>query len=426
MAIACLLVPSLALACELARRPALAGQPVVLADEAGLWVADATPEAAARGVRAGMTLREAAAYCPVLTVLEPRPARMVRALGGLSAALGLVSPLVETPPAATAGVGVDALYADLRGTEALFPRAGELERVVLAVAGRAVAPSGALRQAQGADPSTSLRAGASVAPRLGIAERRFTAYAAARAAGAGEARRVAAGEETGFLAPLPAAWLPLAPEVVAHLALLGIRTLGEFAALPRHAVEAQFGVAGGRAWLAARGEDATPLTPDPFARERVVELAQSEPPLVSREALAGAAEQLLGRALRHPRARQRFVRTLRLRATTEDDRLWERVHTMKEPTGDRARLWTAIRPLLEHAEYPGPIAEFELELAGLTAESGRQPGLFADRARRREQLDEMVRHLKLRYGQSPVARTVGVEPWSRIPERRYALMDYDP
>ena len=38
----------------------------------------------------------------------------------------------------------------------------------------------------------------------------------------------------------------------------------------------------------------------------------------------------------------------------------------------------------------------------------------------------MVRHLKVRYGQSPLARVVAVEPWSRIPERRLALMDYDP
>jgi hypothetical protein len=32
----------------------------------------------------------------------------------------------------------------------------------------------------------------------------------------------------------------------------------------------------------------------------------------------------------------------------------------------------------------------------------------------------------VRFGHSPVAQVVGVEPWSRLPERRYALMDYDP
>jgi DNA polymerase-4/protein ImuB len=52
--------------------------------------------------------------------------------------------------------------------------------------------------------------------------------------------------------------------------------------------------------------------------------------------------------------------------------------------------------------------------------------LDAARVRRREHMDDMVRHLKVRYGHSPVARMVEVERWSRIPERRWALMDYDP
>ena len=52
MAIACLLVPSLALTCELVERPQLAGRPVALADEGGLRVYEATSEAAQRGVRA--------------------------------------------------------------------------------------------------------------------------------------------------------------------------------------------------------------------------------------------------------------------------------------------------------------------------------------------------------------------------------------
>ncbi len=98
----------------------------------------------------------------------------------------------------------------------------------------------------------------------------------------------------------------------------------------------------------------------------------------------------------------------------------------RSTANDGARLWTALRPVIEYADFPGPIAQLELELGGLTAESGRQSGLFVEHARRREQLDEMVRHMKVRYGHSPVAQVVEVEPWSRIPERRYALMDYDP
>ena len=70
--------------------------------------------------------------------------------------------------------------------------------------------------------------------------------------------------------------------------------------------------------------------------------------------------------------------------------------------GDRTRLWTLLRSLIENAPFPGPVAELELELGGLTAESGRQQGLFVDRQRKQAELDEMVRHLKVRYGHSVI------------------------
>ena len=62
----------------------------------------------------------------------------------------------------------------------------------------------------------------------------------------------------------------------------------------------------------------------------------------------------------------------------------------------------------------------------LSQESGKQTVLFPGRVRHPARLDEMMRQLKTRYGTPPMKRVVEVEPWSRIPERRYALMDYDP
>ena len=37
-----------------------------------------------------------------------------------------------------------------------------------------------------------------------------------------------------------------------------------------------------------------------------------------------------------------------------------------------------------------------------------------------------VRELKLRLGHSPPYRVVELDPWSRIPERRHALLNFDP
>ena len=68
-----------------------------------------------------------------------------------------------------------------------------------------------------------------------------------------------------------------------------------------------------------------------------------------------------------------------------------------------------------------------LEFLWLTGETGKQRSLlFAEQARRRAQLLAALRQLKQQFGgESQVTRMVEVEPWSRIPERRYALIDYD-
>ncbi len=393
--IACLAIPSLPFTCELVERPALEGRPAALSDEAGGRITDVTRKAKAYGVRAGLSVREATALCPSLVVLEPRPAHVARVAAALVEAMATVSPLVEE---AEPGV----VFADLRGTERLVPRLEDLARIAL-----------------GAAPCA-------LGPRLGVADHRFTAYIAARRARPGEALAVSAREAADFLAREHVSRLGLEEEAVERLLLLGISTCGDLAALPRHAVEAQFGPQGGHAWLAARGEDPTPLRPRPWERERVVERVQAEPPLVSKEAVMLAVEQLLGRALRQPQVAHRFVRTVRLRGETERGQLWERLQVLREPSGDRTRLWSTLRPLIEYAEFPGPLVSLELEVGGLTSESARQRSLFQEQVRRREQLDEMVRHLKVRFGHSPVARVVPVEPWHRLPERRHALLDYDP
>ena len=393
--IACLAIPSLAFQCELVERPGLFGSPVTLSDEAHTRVADLTPEARLRGVRVGMTLLDAVELCPQLIVLEPRPALIAHYADALIDAMATASPLVEE---AEQGL----VFADLRGTEGLYPRFGDFRTAVFA-----------------ALPDR-------LEPQLGVAEARFTAHMAALRAEPGKGILVVPAEASDFLALEPVSRLPLGIVAIERLRMLGIDTLGAFTALPRSAVEAQFGFPGGVAWLAARGEDPVPVRPRPWERERVVEHVQAEPPFISRESVLYAIEQMLGRALRHPRARHRFVRSLRLRAETERGALWEREQVLREPLGDRGRLWTLLRSLVEYAEFPGPFTVITLELGGLTEESGRQHSLFVEQTRRREQLDEMVRHLKVRFGESPVARVVEVEPWHRLPEHRRALLEYDP
>ena len=394
MAIACLLVPAFPLFCELAMQPQLLSKPVALTNESRTRVSERTQAAERYGVQPGMTLREALGYCPMLTVLEPHAARQQDAARLLSRALRSVSPLVEEN-----APGI--VYADLQGLEGLYPRWELLER--------------------------TLRAGLpdALQARLGIADRKFTAYAAAHSAPAGGSRVIEARESQDFLAPQSVRLLPLDTERVERLSLLSLRTLGELGALPRPAVAAQFGLPGGWAWDAAHGRDTTPIF-SIEAEELVSEALEAEPPLVSRDAVDYGMRQLLGRALRHPDAIGRFVRTLRLEVRAEDERIWQHRHVLKEPAASRETIWRILCQILDQAEYPAPVVQLSLTLVALSAESGRQASLFPGRVRYRRRLNTMVQEMKARYGASPVKRLVEVEPWSRIPERRYALMDFDP
>jgi DNA polymerase-4/protein ImuB len=75
---------------------------------------------------------------------------------------------------------------------------------------------------------------------------------------------------------------------------------------------------------------------------------------------------------------------------------------------------------------PGPVEALTLELSGLIDATSRQELLPGFHSRRPRQLAEASRHLKQRFGTSGLYRVAEVEPWSRLPERRHALIAYDP
>jgi protein ImuB len=109
------------------------------------------------------------------------------------------------------------------------------------------------------------------APGLGVADGRFAARVAAQTAlRAGSMRPaeqrvmvVAPGEGPAHLAPLPLGWLVDAGDVERELVelfvRLGLRTLGDLAALPEADVLARFGSPGSLAWQMAAGRDDRPM-----------------------------------------------------------------------------------------------------------------------------------------------------------------------
>ena len=247
---------------------------------------------------------------------------------------------------------------------------------------------------------------------------------AAGHAGPGAVRVVDLAAVGDFLSRATIAWLPFSPETLLRFERLGIRTLGDLAALPASAVQARFGPVGRRAWELASGrdEERVLLRTQPTM---IVEALDLPTPATSRETLLIALTRLALRAFDRPALQNRHVRQARLRAALERGGAWEQVASLREP-GGRKRVIEALGYRLHAASLPGPVEALTLELSGLIDATGRQEILPGFRSRRPRQLAEASQQLKQRYGTSGLYRVVEVEPWSRIPERRQALIAYDP
>jgi DNA polymerase-4/protein ImuB len=121
----------------------------------------------------------------------------------------------------------------------------------------------------------------------------------------------------------------------------------------------------------------------------------------------------------------KHVRQVTLRAFLENKRSWEKPLVMKEPCGQQALMRT-LEMRLQALELPGPVEAIALQLSGIVNTIAHQGMLPLFQPRHTKPVTEAVDQLRHRYGSNPVYRVVEVEPWSRIPERRHALITYEP
>jgi DNA polymerase-4/protein ImuB len=397
MAITCLRIPHLALRIALLDQPELDGLPLLLSNpESGRAVVlDATPEATDKGVRVGMTLREATSFVPDAVVVVPNPAMESRVSIEILQKLEGLSPLVEQD---TREQGC--WYIDLIGLDRHFPSPTEAARSMLQCVP------------------------AILRPRAGVSTSHFTARVAAGVARSTDVRTIPIGGEKAFLAQTPVTWLPFPPEMTNQMVRLGLRTMGDLAALPPARLAARFGPKGRLAWELANGTDKRLIQARP-REESVVEELEMPTPAVSRDMLFLGIRQLVTRAFNRRVLTGKHVRQVTLRAFLENKRSWEKPLVMKEPCGQQALMRT-LEMRLQALELPGPVEAIALQLSGIVNTIAHQGMLPLFQPRHTKPVTEAVDQLRHRYGSNPVYRVVEVEPWSRIPERRHALITYEP
>ncbi len=395
----CCWIPLFALRLEEARQPEHTAQPAaLLAPDTTRRLWQVSPLARHAGVRPGMTVSQAIGLCPALRLWEPDPVHYEERSAALVAALGRVSPVVEPVELGLVYVGVD-------GLEGLY---GGPERIVAAI-----------KDVVSGEWS----------PRLGWGKGKFLAWTAATRARPGECVIVRPGEEGEFLAAQPLATLPIDPDTHRRLRRLGLHTLGDFARLPEDAVAAQFGAAGRRAWRLAAGRTVEPVTgrpaPEPIAAQLLFYTSVAD-----RALLARALDRLLDRALRSPRRTGWRVQTLRLAAELERGGSWSTTVTLKDPAATREPLAAPLLARWDASPPAGAVERLTVEFTAF-APGTTELQLFARdanaaaRAGRRRALRAAVREILLRLRRPMLYRVIALEPWSRIPERRYALIDYE-
>jgi nucleotidyltransferase/DNA polymerase involved in DNA repair len=314
------------------------------------------------------------------------------------------------------------------GTDGLEGIYGGPERIVEAI------QRGTRNAERGTEPESSLACSAfrlpSSAFRVGWGRGKFVSWVAATRARPGEAVIVQPGAEVQFLAALPLAVLPIDPDTHRRLRQLGLRTLGDLAALPEAAVVSQFGGAGRRFWRLAAGVISEPVL-GREAPEPIVAALTFFAPVAERERLAHALDRLIERALKDPRRSGWRVRVARVRAELEHGASWMAEATIKDPSADRRRIAAPLKTKLEQAPPVGAVERLAVEFTAFAPGSAElqlfaRDASAAARAGRRRALKSAAQEIKLRLKRSMLYHVIEVQPWSRLPERRYALTDYEP
>jgi protein ImuB len=243
----------------------MGGDDLVVVTGKGAVVA-ASMASRGEGVREGMRRREAQALCPELIVLESDPGCEARGWEPAVAAVGELTTAVEV-------LRPGELALSTRGPSRYFGGDQALGLRIAEVVDAAVGKPGC---------------------RVGVADGRFAAGLAARA-GARGARVVVVppGETRSWLAPLPVASIGQ-PDLADLLTRLGIRTLGDLAALPAPAILGRFGADGAIVHRLASGEDPTVLAAEPLAPDLAV-TAELDPPAERVDTAAFVAKALAGR-----------------------------------------------------------------------------------------------------------------------------------
>jgi DNA polymerase IV len=367
--------------------PSLKGKAVVVggkADQRGV-VSAASYEARKFGVHSALPLRTAYKLCPHAIFVEGHYERYRDYSGRVYEILCRFSPKVEM-------ASVDEAYIDMTGTERLH--------------GPALRAAHLLHETVKSETQLNCS--------IGIATSRLVAKISSDQAKPNGIMHVLPGVEARFLAGLEVRKVPGVGKVMEkNLHSLGIRRVGDLAAMEESVLEARFGKwglalagkslgldAGG--WFDAdvgeRGE------PRSISHEHTFNTDTNDP-----EHLEATLTHLAEKVARRLREHQLHARTMQLKLRYSDFTTITRAHTFSSPTQLDIDLIEQSRNLLRaNWDKTRAIRLLGVQTAGFERDQGQLDLIDGGRAERWRQALEAADKLRDRYGESAVALGSGM------------------
>ncbi len=364
-----------------------------------------TPAAAAAGVEPGARRRAAQGACPELVVLDHDPDRDGREFEPVVRAVIDMAPRLEI-------VEPGCLCLAARGPSRYFGGDQAMaERLVGIVAEALGLPDG------------------SSGVGVGVADgRSASAIAARRVVRAPNGVIVVApGESPAFVDRLPVAWLrelgEVSPELVDLVARLGMRTLGQLAALDAGDVLARFGVDGLHAHRLAGGGDTRPTSATDPPPEWCVEhpfpeaVEQLETVVFVAKRLA---DDLVARLSAEGRVCVRLVVTVETEHGERNERAWYRDQGMSPAAMVERVRWQLEGWASQPGGLSGGVALVRLVPDEVRRDDGTQAGLWGGRSQADHDAARAIVRLSGLVGDESV--TVPMWAGGRLPIERYRLV----
>ena len=359
--------------------PELRGKPVIVGGVQGRGVVCAASyEARKFGVHSAMPISAARRLCPQGNFLPVRMQHYAQIGRQIRAIFLSFTPLVEP-------LSLDEAFLDVHGCEGLFGPASEIARQI----------------------KRRIRAEIGLVASVGVAPNKYLAKLASDFSKPDGFMVLPPEQVTAFLAPLPVSRIwGVGAKGEKKLHDLGIRTIGQLAALPEKDLADRLGEVGRHIWRLAHGDDERTVVPDRDAKSISTETTFAHDindRSILRVWLLELVDHLASR-LRHEGV---WGRTIDVKIRSSDFRTVTRSTTLSEPTNLTDVIWKAAAALFERSltDELLPVRLLGVGAAKLTRAPIVQEDLFDDhRHERQKVLDDTIDTIRTQFGTGSIQR----------------------